>query len=131
MGRRGVDRPPARAGVALSAGADEQQQAFWKEFFVYRADFVGAKQLVAGVLNGDPTQQVFDSFPIKIHSDSDFEWLKTLYTFTDPRIYGRLQDDSSGRRLHRSTLDFRLASGLGLSFPPAIPHLESTSFLPF
>lgn len=121
--------PPARAGASLA-----QQDAAaprWKEFFVYSADFTGAKQLVAGALNGDPTAQRFDSFPIKLDSDADFEWLKTLYAFTDPRVYVRLQDDSSGRRLHRSTLDARVSAGMGVDLTALVANIESTAFLPF
>ncbi len=139
MARRIVDLPPARAGVALSAadaaaerdGAPYGGAPFWKEFFVYSADFTGAKALAAGTVNADPTALAFDSFAIRIHSDSDFEWLKTMYTFTDPRVYVRLQDDSSGRRLHRSTLDLRLASGIGVSLAALVANIESTAFLPF
>jgi hypothetical protein len=135
MARRVVDLPPGRAGVALSAAAPDAVP-FWKEFFVYRADFVGAVQLPAGVANADPTALAggsFLSFPIKIQSDADFEWLKTLYTFTDPRVYARFQDDSSGRRLHRSTLDLRLAAGIGVNFAAlaGLANIESTGFLPF
>ncbi len=134
MARRIVNLPPARAGVALSAAdaaEDRGGQPFWKEFFVYSADFTGAAALAAGVLNADPVTVPFQSFSIKIHSDSDFEWIKTLYTFTDPRVYARLQDDSSGRRLHRSTLDLRLAAGMGVSFAALVANIESTAFLPF
>lgn len=135
MARRIVDLPPARAGVALSAAdaaANERGgQPFWKEFFIYSADFTGAAALPAGALNADPVAVPFASFPIRIHSDSDFEWIKTLYTFTDPRVYARLQDDSSGRRLHRSTLDLRLAAGQGVNFAALVANIESTAFLPF
>src|SRR5712691_3067173 len=130
--RRIVALPPARAGVSLSAAAPQSPR--WKEYFVYSADFVAALQLPAGVANADPTALAggaFFPFPIKIHTDSDFEWLKTVYSFTDPRVYLRFQDDTSGRRLHRSTLDARLSAGIGVSFAAAIPNIESTAFLPF
>lgn len=130
-GRRiGALPPPARAGASL-AQQDAAAAPRWKEFFVYSADFTGAKQLVAGTVNGDPTAQRFDAFPIKLDSDADFEWLKTLYTFTDPRVYVRLQDDTSGRRLHRSTLDARVSAGMGVDLTALVANIESTAFLPF
>jgi hypothetical protein len=54
-----------------------------------------------------------------------------MYAFTDPRVYARLQDDSSGRRLHRSTLDLRGAAGIGVNFTALVANIESTAFLPF
>jgi len=130
MARRVVDLPPARAGIALSA-ADAAGTPFWKEFFVYSADYTGALALPLGAANADPTGLPFQDFSIRIHSDSDFEWLKTMYTFTDPRVYARFVDDSSGRRLHRSSLDLRLASGIGVNFAALVANIESTAFLPF
>lgn len=127
--------PPARAAAALEAAADVRQRGAprWKEFFVYTADFVGAAALAAGVANADPTAagMSFQAFPIKIQSDADFEWLKTVYLFTDPRVYARFQDDTAGRFLHRSSLDLRAAAGFGISFASIVANLESTAFLPF
>ena len=129
-GRRLVTLPPAaRAGASLVAAAPGDPR--WKEYFIYSADFVTGLQLPAGAANADPTALPFLSFPIKIHSDSDFEWLKTMYDFIDPRVYLRMQDDTSGRRLHRSTLDARLSAGIGVSLAAVVPNIESTAFLPF
>lgn len=118
--------PPMRAGAAMVS--QQPAQPVWKEYFVYSADFVGAKALAAGTLNGAPEVQRFDDFPVKIDSDSDFEWLKTIYSPTDDRVYFRLQDDTSGRRLHRSTVDARTAAGRASA--TGAPS-ETTSFLPF
>ncbi len=137
-GRRLLDLSSGRSSIALSAGAPGDPR--WKEYFLYSADFVGTSALAAASgANIDPTAAVFSSFPIKVHSDSDFEWLKTVYDFTapgatgDPRVYLRLQDDSSGRRLHRSTLDARLAAGFGINLAAlaGLANIESTAFLPF
>jgi hypothetical protein len=118
--------PPARASAArVQAGGPT-----WEEYFIYSADFVGAAALAAGVANADPagTALSYQDFPIKIDSDSDFKWLKSTYVFTDPRVYFRIQDDTSGRRLHRSTLDARAV--VGTSFATGMPT-ETTAFLPF
>jgi len=123
--------PPAVAAAAMLAA--EPDKARWKEYFIYSADFVAAAALPAGTLNGDPTVQAFSDFPIRIHSDADFEWIKTIYTATDPRVYARLRDDTSGRQLHRSTLDLRAAAGAGIDVSTFFPagSAESTAFLPF
>lgn len=130
MARRVVDLPPAISGVALSA-QDAGGTPFWKEFFVYSADYTGALALAAGTANADPGTLPFQDFSIRIHSDSDFEWIKTMYTFTDPRVYARFVDDASGRRLHRSSLDLRLSSGIAVNFNALVANIESTAFLPF
>lgn len=102
----------------------------WKEFFIYSANYVGAQQLPAGTLNGAPTVQPFQEFDIRIDSDADFEFLKTLYTFTDARVYVRYMDTTQGRFLQRGSLDARLVAGVGItSFVPALA--ESAAFLPF
>lgn len=121
--------PPMRASAAMVS--ERPEQPVWKEYFVYTADFIGAKALAAGTANGAPEVQAFDDFPIKIDSDSDFEWLKTIYFPTDARVYMRLQDDTSGRRLHRSTLDLRTAGGRGVDVSSLLANIEATAFLPF
>lgn len=101
----------------------------WKEFFIYSANFTGTQVLAAGTVNGAPGVQVFQEFDIKIDSDADFEFLKTMYTFTDPRVYARYADQTSGRFLQRGTLDLRLVSGTGVTL--GLAGFESAAFLPF
>ncbi len=117
--------PAARASAARSAAGGPA----WEEYFLYSADFTGAKALAAGTLDGAPTVQAFDDFPIAIGSDSDFRWLKTMYAPTQDKVYFRVQDDTSGRRLHRSTLDARAVAGRGAALT-GLPS-ETTALLPY
>lgn len=116
--------PPARAAAARAAEGGPN----WEEYFVYSADFVAGKALAAGTLDAAATAVVFDSFAIKIDSDADFRWLRTMYAPTADRVYFRVQDDTSGRRLHRSTLDARAVAGR--AFTTGQPS-ETSAFLPF
>ncbi len=116
--------PPARAAAARSAAGGPA----WEEYYLYSADFTGSKALAAGTLDGAATVQAFDDFPIAIGSDSDFRWLKTMYAPTQDKVYWKAQDDTSGRRLHRSTLDARAVAGR--AFTTGMPS-ETTAFLPF
>lgn len=100
----------------------------WKEYFVYTAEFTGTKALAAGTADGAPTAQRFDDFNIRIDSDSDFEFIKSMYVATDPRVYVRYADGTSGRQLHRGSLDLRFVAGQG--FNPTTPT-EARWFLPF
>ncbi|MGH7754440.1 MAG: hypothetical protein ACREN5_16670, partial [Gemmatimonadales bacterium] len=100
----------------------------WKEYFIYTADFTGAQALVAGVLNGAPTTQVFGEVEVRIDSDADFEFIKTMYVATDPRVYVRYSDGTAGRLLQRGTLDLREVGGQ--AFNPTTPT-ENRWFLPF
>jgi len=99
----------------LAPGAAQVPSALWREYFLYSAEFTGAKQLVAGTLNGAPTVQVFDDFIIKVDSDSDFEFLKTSYVATDARVWVRYFDDSSGRKHQRGTMDLRAVGSQGFT----------------
>jgi hypothetical protein len=118
-GRTVVDLPPK--GKAAPT---------WKEFFIYTANFTGTQALPAGTLDGAPGVQAFQAFDIKIDSDADFEFLKSVYTFTSPKVYVRYEDQTQGRRLHRGTLDLRMVAGGGVSLGAAATF-ESTAFLPF
>ena len=105
---------PARFAPELAPGVDQE---LWREYFLYSADFTAAKQLVAGTANAAPTAAgiVFDDFIIKIDSDSDFEFLKTMYAATDPRVWVRYFDDSSGRKHQRGTMDLRTVGAQGFT----------------
>ena len=109
----------------------------WKEYYVYTADFVGAKVLAAApAANAPPVgagAPAFQDFEIRIDSDSDFEIVKLIYTATDPRVYARFQDQTAGRYLHRGSLDLRNNAGLGIN--TSVGGLggptETQAFLPF
>lgn len=105
----------------------------WKEFFAYSADFAGAQALTAGTANGRPSAIPFTPFNIVIDADSHFEFVKTMYVATDPRVYVRYRDDTAGRYLHRGALDLQALAGLAAPFPTigASPNPRAPSFVPF
>lgn len=125
---QGPDSPDQGGRSVVGMPAQPRTPPTWKEFYIYSANFVAAQALPAGVANGAPGVQAFTPFDIKIDSDADFEFLKTAYTRTDPRVYARYDDQTMGRRLHRGTLDLRQAAGQGVVVPEAT---EGTAFYPF
>jgi hypothetical protein len=129
MRRLGADGPGGRQVQTMPA--PPKTPPTWKEFHIYSANFVSGTVLAAGTANGAPagaTPPPYQAFDIKIDSDADFEFLKTMYVATDPRVYVRYEDQTQGRRLHRGTLDLRLVGGQGVGL---LAGLESFSFLPF
>lgn len=126
--RQGPGESDQGGRTAVAMPEQPKTPPTWKEFYIYSANFVAAQQLPAGVANGAPGVQAFAPFDIKIDSDADFEFLKTMYQSTDPRVYVRYEDQTMGRRLHRGTLDLRLVGGQDVAL---LAGLESTSFLPF
>lgn len=118
--------PGGRSVVSMPA--QPKTPPTWKEFHIYSANFVAAQALPAGTANGAPGVQAFTPFDIKIDSDADFEFLKTMYVATDPRVYARYDDQTMGRRLHRGSLDLRQAAGQGVAFAAST---EGTAFMPF
>src|ERR1051326_5972127 len=114
----------------------------WKEFFCYTVNAAGQSALVANPngANATPGQSQFSEFDVRIDSDADFEFLKTLYIATDPRVYAKYVDTTSGRQLHRGSLDLRLNAGSAVqtfgfatsAAPTAIAApVESSEFVPF
>ena len=101
----------------------------WKEYFIYGADFAGGSVLPAGIANGLPPQLPFSDFVIRLDADSNFEWIRTMYQATDPRIYVRYRDNVTGRFLHEGTLDLRGVAGYFNSGPSI--GAEAPAFMPF
>lgn len=92
-----------------------EKKTFWREYFIYSIEFL---PLTAGTANALPTALAFSNLspPLKIDSDSDFEFISTMYTATDPRVYIRLRDNTFGRYLHDiPALDMRHFGGQALN----------------
>lgn len=67
---------------------------------------------------------------IRIDSDSDFEFIKTIYQPTTARARIRYRDDTTGRYLMKGSMDIRTIGGTALySMAPGSP--TPPGFLPF
>lgn len=82
----------------------------WREFFAYTVNFSGADALVAASQR-DPVSAVYVPLSVRIHEDSDYEIVKINYVATDDRVFVRLVDNTSGRRLHRGVPVLSLIAG--------------------
>lgn len=118
--RLGADAPgaappgPLPPGQALAVEPGPPAPRFWREYYIYSADFTGAQALAAGTADALPASLVFSSvFSIMLQIDAPFEIRRTMYQATDPRVYVRMQDTASGRYLHRDTIDLRGLGGQG------------------
>ena len=94
----------------------------WREFFVYG--------LTASLQAGNGT--VFSRSSIRIDSDADFEFQKTVYHATSGNIKLKYQDDSSGRYLIKTASDMRIIAGNFVGTPFIWPRpyiiLAGTTF---
>lgn len=81
----------------------------YKSYFVYSAEFL---PLAAGTANARPTALPFATVSIRIHSDSNFELVKTMAVATDERVYLRIRDETAGRFLQRGTPMLREWAGI-------------------
>lgn len=90
-----------------------ETRKFWREYFIYSTEFL---PLAAGTANAAPSALAFTGTNnIGMDSDSDFEWISTMYVATDSRVYTRIIDNKMGRRIHALTLDMRNIAGQALS----------------
>lgn len=93
----------------------------WAEYFVYSAEFL---PLTGG------TGVTFTDTEMRIDSDSDFEFVKTMYQPTTARFRVKYRDDTSGRYLQKGSQDIRTIGGTSLyTIAPGNP--TPPGFLPF
>lgn len=93
----------------------------WKEYYVYNAEFL---PLAAG------TGVTFSDVEMRIDTDSDFEFIKTMFRPTTGRFRVRYRDDTSGRFLQKASQDIRTIGGTAFySMAPGGP--TPPGFTPF
>lgn len=66
----------------------------YKDYFIYNFNFL---PLAAGVADGPPTTAAYTTVVNRIMPDADFLALAMTYTYTDPRVYIKLREGSTGR----------------------------------
>lgn len=94
----------------------------WKEYYIYSANFTS---LAAG------SGSSFTDLEIRIDTDAEFEFIKTIFQPVTARARVRYKDDSSGRFLMKGEPDIRTIGGTRFnSFAPSTPRL-SPGFIPF
>jgi hypothetical protein len=94
---------------------------FWKEFFAYDVTFTN---LPAG------TGVAFTDAALRIDTDSDFEFLKSIYQPTSARVRVKYRDDTNTRFLQKAAQDIRTIGGTSLySMAPGNP--TPPGFVPF
>jgi len=93
----------------------------FKEYYVYGTSF---PQLVAG----DGT--VFLDNEIRIDTDADFEFIKTMFNPITSKVRLRYRDDTMGRFLQKGSQDCRTIGGHAL-FSNPIGNPATPGFLPF
>jgi len=79
----------------------------WKEYYIY-----GFNKTLSG-----GSGSVFESYSLRVDSDADFEWHKTCYQATGGNILAKIQDDSIGRYLFKTTADLRAIAGNSIQTP--------------
>jgi len=96
--------------------ANNRRNGEWAEYFIYNVEFL---PLSAGSGN------VFSDGEIRIDTDSEFEFVKTMYQPATGRFRVQYRDDTSGRFLQKGSQDIRtiggtalIISGLGSPTPP-------------
>lgn len=93
----------------------------WVEYFIYNAEFL---PLAAG------TGVTFIDTEVRIDSDSDFEFVKTMFRPTSGRFRVKYRDDTSGRFLQKGSQDIRTIGGTALyTIAPGNP--TPPGFVPF
>ncbi len=93
----------------------------WKEFYSYGIVFTDLP-------GGDGTS--FTDTEIRIDTDSDFEFIKTLFHPITSRVRIRYRDDTNGRFLQKGSQDIRtIGGGAFFSMAPGTP--VAVGFLPF
>lgn len=93
----------------------------WREYYCYSALFTA---LPGG------TGVTFTDVEIRIDTDSDFEFVKTIFQPTTGRARVRYRDDTNGRFLQKGTQDIRTIGGTALySMAPGSP--TPPGFIPF
>jgi len=93
----------------------------YREYFIYNALFTA---LPAG------TGVTFTDIEVRIDTDSDFEFVKTIHQPVTARARIRYRDDTNGRFLMKGSQDIRTISGTALySMAPGGP--TPPGFVPF
>ncbi len=94
---------------------------FWKEYYVYSAEFL---PLGAG------TGVTFTDVEMRLDTDADFEFIKTIFQPVTARYRVRYRDDTSGRFLQKASQDIRTIGGTSIySMAPGNP--TPPGFKPF
>jgi len=91
------------------------ERGFWKEYFCY-----GMNVTLAGA-----SGTVFTGTEIRIDSDADFEFHKSMFVATDGQIRIKLKDEAVGRYLTKNEIDIRTIAGTALS------GVAANGFTPF
>jgi len=92
----------------------------WKEYYIYNANFVN---LPVG------TGLAYSDGEVRIDSDADFEFVKTMYSTTNDNadVYLKYRDDSTGRFLMKTAASARAIGGRSLP----VDNSNSFDFRPF
>ena len=81
----------------------------WKDYFIYSFDYLN---LAAGTGSALAAASIFTDNIVRLHPFSDFEVLKCCYTNTDPRVYVKIVDGSTGRYFTQTPgVDLRTFAG--------------------
>lgn len=87
----------------------------WKEYYVYNTEFL---PLAAG--NGT----VFTDNEVRIDTDAEFEFCKTIFRPTTGRFRVKYRDDTSGRFLQKASQDIRTIAGTSIyTMAPGAPQV--------
>jgi len=78
---------------------------FWTEYYIYNANF----SLAAG------TGLLYVPVDVQMDSDADFQWIKTTFVATQPKVYIKMQDDTSGRQLMKNAVELAALAGQGVT----------------
>lgn len=93
----------------------------WKEYYSYTAEFLP-------ITGGAGT--IFTDVEVRMDTDANFEFNKTIYQPTTGRVRLRYRDDTAGRYLQKGSQDCRAIAGTSLySMAPGGP--TPPGFLPF
>lgn len=94
----------------------------WKEYYIYNVNFTN---LAAG------SGTTFIDAEIRLDTDSDFQFIKTMFQPSTARVRVRYRDDSAGRFLMKGEPDIRTIGGTSFgSIGTASPTLAN-GFWPF
>ncbi len=97
------------------------KEDFWKEYYIYSAEFL---PLAAG------TGVTFTDVEMRLDTDADFEFIKTIFQPVTARYRVRYRDDTSGRFLQKASQDIRTIGGTSIySMAPGNP--TPPGFKPF
>lgn len=94
----------------------------WKEYYIFTAPFSNLTALTTGA--------TFTDLAVRIDSDADFEFIKTIFYPVTTRVRVQYRDDSIGRFLMKGSMDLRTIGGTALYTMAPGPQI-APGFLPY